>query len=93
MGKEKRINKLYQRARGKPASLKFKEVRQLAEGVGFRLDRIKGSHHIFAHDDYGLLLNLQEVNGQAKAYQVRQLLKFIEDFQLLPEIPDSKGVK
>lgn len=93
MGKEERINKLYQKARGKPASLKFKEVCELAGRVGFRLDRVKGSHHIFVHDNHKLLLNLQEVRGQAKAYQVKQLLKCIEDFQLLPEGPDSKGVK
>jgi predicted RNA binding protein YcfA (HicA-like mRNA interferase family) len=45
----------------------------LAEAFGFRLARIRGSHHIFEHPTIPELLNLQESKGQAKPYQVRQL--------------------
>ncbi len=84
MGKKERIEALHEKARRKPASLKFSEACALAEGVRFRLDRVKGSHHIFVHDRHKVLLNFQKVRGQAKPYQVRQLLNCIEEFQLLP---------
>lgn len=84
MGDEKRIRDLYEKAVRKASSLKFREVCALAEGVGFRLDRTRGSHHIFNHDSPKMLLNLQNVKGQAKPYQVRQLLTLIKDHNLLP---------
>jgi hypothetical protein len=84
MGKKERIKDLYEKARRKPAGLRFSDACALAEGVGFRLDRVKGSHHIFVHDRLKLLMNFQKVKGEAKAYQVRQLLGCIEEFQLMP---------
>lgn len=54
----------------------------LAEGFGFNLERIRGSHHIFSHPEVIELLNLQEVKGEAKPYQVRQLMKLIEKYDL-----------
>ena len=50
--------------------------------LGFRLARTEGSHHIFVHSDIGELLNLQEAGGDAKAYQLRQLLRFVERYNL-----------
>jgi len=54
----------------------------LVEGFGFRLSRTDGSHHIFVHPDIPELVNLQEVKGQAKPYQMRQFLKLIERHSL-----------
>ena len=84
MGDEKRISELYEKALRKPGSLKFRDICALAEGVGFRLDRTRGSHHIFVHDSPKSLLNLQNVKGQAKPYQVRQLLALIKEHNMLP---------
>ena len=84
MGDEKRIRELYEKALRKPGSLKFREICALAEGVGFRLDRTRGSHRIFIHDSPRMLLNFQNVKGQAKPYQVRQLLALIKQYNLLP---------
>lgn len=50
----------------------------LVESFGFRLSRTHGSHYIFVHDSIPELVNLQNVKGQAKPYQVRQFLKLIE---------------
>jgi predicted RNA binding protein YcfA (HicA-like mRNA interferase family) len=44
--------------------------------------RVKGSHHIFVHASVLELVNLQEVGGKAKPYQVRQFLKLIEEYNL-----------
>ena len=84
MGDEERTRELYEKALRKPASLKFREASTLAEGVGFWLDRTSGSHHIFIHKSTRVLLNLQNVKGQAKPYQVRQLLVLIKEHNLLP---------
>jgi len=52
------------------------------EGFGFRLSRTEGSHHIFVHPEIPELLNLQEIRGQAKVYQIRQFLKLVERYSL-----------
>ena len=54
----------------------------LVEAFGFSLSRISGSHHIFVHPDVRELVNLQEVKGQAKPYQIRQFLKLVEHYNL-----------
>jgi hypothetical protein len=63
-------------------NIRFNEIVTLAEGFGFRLARISGSHHIFTHPDVDVPVNLQEVNGCAKPYQVRQLMKLVEEHDL-----------
>jgi predicted RNA binding protein YcfA (HicA-like mRNA interferase family) len=54
----------------------------LIEGFGFRLSRTDGSHHIFSRPDIPELVNLQQINGQAKPYQIRQFLKLVEKHDL-----------
>jgi len=54
----------------------------LARAFGFRLSRISGSHHIFTHPRIPELVNLQDVRGQAKPYQVRQFMKLVERYNL-----------
>ncbi|MDZ4278940.1 MAG: type II toxin-antitoxin system HicA family toxin [Dehalococcoidia bacterium] len=44
--------------------------------------RVRGSHHIFTHPDVPELVNLQEVQGEAKPYQLRQLLRLVERYNL-----------
>ena len=62
--------------------LRFAEVVSLAKAFGFRLSRVKGSHHIFAHPNVRELVNLQEVRGRAKPYQVKQLMELVEKYDL-----------
>jgi predicted RNA binding protein YcfA (HicA-like mRNA interferase family) len=47
-----------------------------------KLKRVSGSHHIFEHPEIPEMINLQEVNGEAKPYQIRQLMKLIEKYDL-----------
>ena len=67
------------------ANVSFAEFRKLVEAFGFRLSRVKGSHHIFVHSSVLELVNLQEVKGKAKPYQVRQFLKLVEEYNLTLE--------
>ena len=43
----------------------------------------KGSHRIFVREGVKELLNLQDVRGKAKPYQVRQFIKLIEKYNLV----------
>jgi predicted RNA binding protein YcfA (HicA-like mRNA interferase family) len=56
-----------------------------AEAFGFRLTRISGSHHIFVHPTVPELINLQNVKGKAKPYQIKQLLQIVERYNLQME--------
>ena len=67
----------------------FNDLINLVEGFGFRLARVAGSHHIFYHPDIKELINLQEVNGEAKPYQLRQFLKLVEKYNLKLEDRDE----
>jgi predicted RNA binding protein YcfA (HicA-like mRNA interferase family) len=80
-----KTNKLLQKALTSPNNLRFAEACALAEGYGFRLSRVKGSHHIYAHPGVRELVNLQNVGGHAKPYQLRQLLQLIERYNLRSE--------
>ena len=55
---------------------------RLVESLGFSLTRINGSHHIFTHPDVAELVNLQEVDGKCKPYQVNQVLKLVDRYNL-----------
>jgi hypothetical protein len=70
-------------------SFRFDELVKLAETFGFHLSRVNGSHHIFVHKDVPELLNIQEVRGEAKPYQVRQFLRLVERYNLTPGEEDE----
>jgi predicted RNA binding protein YcfA (HicA-like mRNA interferase family) len=74
--------KLLQKALSSPANLRFDEACQLARAFGFHLSRVSGSHHIFGRPGVRELVNLQEVGGKAKPYQVKQLLDLVERYNL-----------
>jgi predicted RNA binding protein YcfA (HicA-like mRNA interferase family) len=78
-----RLEKLYMKVASSPANTRFQDVVQLAETVGFVLDRTSGSHHIFYHEDHpDAVLILQPRHGRAKEYQVKQLLELIDRLHL-----------
>ena len=81
MKKRKLLRKLLARSK----NVRFSEVVACAEAFGFRLDRVSGSHHIFVHPDVPELVNLQDVKGKAKPYQIKQLLQTIEAYDLRME--------
>lgn len=62
--------------------VRFEQMCNLVEGFGFRLARARGSHHIFVHPGIPDLLNLQEVQGKAKPYQIRQFMRLIERYNI-----------
>jgi len=69
-------------SQGHLQNVSFRELVALAEALGFHLVRISGSHHVFSHPEVRELLNLQEVRGKGKPYQIRQLLRLVERYNL-----------
>ena len=68
--------------RGETRNVAFADIHNLVQAVGFRLARTRGSHHIYVHRRIPELLNLQEVKGEAKPYQIRQFLRLVERYGL-----------
>ncbi|MGF1670564.1 MAG: type II toxin-antitoxin system HicA family toxin [Balneolaceae bacterium] len=77
-----RKDKLLNKAKRSTANFRFKDLINLAELSGFELKRQKSSHVIMKHKTHDLFMNFQDNNGDAKPYQVKQLLKYIDDYNL-----------
>lgn len=67
---------------GGSKNIRFADMVNLVRGFGFELSRTEGSHHIFFRTDIPELVNLQNVKGQAKPYQMRQFLRLAEKHNL-----------
>ena len=78
----KRRKLLKRLSEGQLKNVAFGDMINMVTGFGFRLDRVSGSHHIFLHPAIQELVNLQEVKGEAKPYQIRQFLRLIEKYNI-----------
>ena len=72
----------YRLKAGHLQNVKFRDMVDLLRGFGFTLERISGSHQIFKHKVIHIQLNLQNIGGEAKPYQIRQFLKIAEEYNL-----------
>lgn len=79
MNSERLLKRL---AQGALQNVAFHDMTRLIEGFGFKLHRVTGSHHIFIHPEVPELVNLQNVRGEAKPYQIRQFLRLVERYRL-----------
>ena len=82
MNRRKLLQKLSQ---GDFRNVPFADMVSLVTGFGFTLKRTRGSHHIFAHPALPEMINLQDVGGEAKPYQIRQFLRLIEKYNITLE--------
>jgi predicted RNA binding protein YcfA (HicA-like mRNA interferase family) len=69
-------------SRGDVQNVAFADFCRLIEQVGFSRVRTGGSHRIYQHPAIPELVNLQEMGGEAKPYQIRQVLRLIERYNL-----------
>ncbi len=76
--KRKRLGQILRNA----GDIRFDEFINLARALGFIIARTRGSHHILKHPGIDELINLQNVRGKAKPYQVRQFLRLVEKYHL-----------
>lgn len=82
MNRRKLLKRL---AGGSFNNVSFSDALNLIEGFGFKLARTSGSHHVFTHSGITQQINMQDVNGEAKPYQLRQLLRLVEKYNLKME--------
>lgn len=72
-------------------NIRFEDFLTLVMAFGFVLKRTRGSHRIFKHPDAPDLLSLQPAkDGKAKPYQVDQLLRLAEEYNLVLEGEESE---
>ena len=85
MGKK---DKILAKAQSSPGNLSFNELCTLAKHAGFEFRNQTGSHKIFKHPTIKKMLNLQpdkNDKSKAKIYQTKQLVAYIEDFNLMED--------
>jgi len=76
-----KIQALVDEMRANPQNVRFHDLKKVCE-VYFGKPRTSGSHVIFDTKWQSVPnINIQNDNGKAKAYQVRQVLKAIDRFQ------------
>jgi len=88
MNKRKLLAKVIRR----PQNTRFEELITIVESFGFRLSRVSGSHHIFVHPDIPDLINLQNVKGKAKPYQIKQFLGLIRVHNIIMKVDDKDQI-
>ena len=71
--------------RGDVRNVRFADLQHLVEALGFRLERVRGSHHTYRHPAVRAIVNLQPHGRQAKPYQVRQVVELVARYALTVE--------
>ena len=69
--------KLLLKARRSPDGLHFQELETMLNGLGWIMDRQRGSHKVWISPG-GTIVPLQSKSGKAKGYQVKQILLIID---------------
>ena len=65
-----------------PKKIRFTRLCQIAEAFGFQTRKGTRSHRVYYRDGVREILNFQNVGGRAKAYQVKQFIKIVENYDL-----------
>jgi len=66
-------------ARANPVGVRFKELVKLILAMGYRFDHQTGSHAIYERLGFPSL-NIQPIKSMAKDYQVRRVIKVIDEY-------------
>ena len=66
-------------------NVKFNDFVIILEAFGFFRARSNGSHNIFKNIFVEEIINVQNVNGEAKPYQIKQFFALVEKYNLKME--------
>jgi predicted RNA binding protein YcfA (HicA-like mRNA interferase family) len=78
-----KVDKLLEKARNNPQGLRFSDLCRLTKAFGFEWVHGEGSHRVYGRAGVRQVLVFQpRKDGQAKAYQVQQLLDLIDQYKL-----------
>jgi len=78
----KRPDKLWEQIKRNPHNIRFGDFLRLVEWFGFQPKGARGSHRIFFHPGVREIVDLQELGGEAKPYQIRQLMRLVRQYGL-----------
>lgn len=78
----KATRKILDQMRAEPANVRFSELRKICEAY-FGEPRQQGSSHLIFKTPWpgDPRVNIQDANGRAKPYQVRQVLRAIDKLE------------
>ena len=77
------LRRLLDRIKRSPHNTRFGDLCKLIEAAGIPRKRQSGSHRVYEDEADGIFFNLQSApGGKAKGYQVRQVVRTIEDLVL-----------
>jgi predicted RNA binding protein YcfA (HicA-like mRNA interferase family) len=82
-----RLRKIRARVLSAEGDVSFRDFDAVARQLGFVLDRISGSHHIYLHPKVPRPLSIQPIGKDVKRYQLRQFRAIIIEFDLLDGAP------
>lgn len=63
-------------------ALTFADTQIILKKLGFTLERVSGSHHIYTHPQLDRPVNIQPVGKDAKPYQIKQIRDIIFELGL-----------
>ncbi len=77
--------KLFVRLISSRKNVNYNDFTRLLASFGFKLARSEGSHHIYKNEGIAEMINIQNVDGKAKPYQIKQFLALVEKYDLRME--------
>ena len=79
--------KLYDRIVGgrSDTNISFSQTRSMLLYLSFE-ERVSGSHHVFFKEGIEEIINLQDVAGKCKPYQVKQMRAVLKKYNLREEL-------
>ena len=85
-------DKLIIKAKNSPQNLRFEEFCRLCEIFGMKPRKVSSGHFIYKYKGSpSYTQSIQNVNGKAKPYQVKQLLTWAERIGFLEDFLKKKG--
>jgi predicted RNA binding protein YcfA (HicA-like mRNA interferase family) len=75
--------KLLAKIQSSSKNIRYGDFVRLIEAFGFKRIRGEGSHNIYERKDVPEMVNIQNDNGKAKPYQIKQFVSLIEKYNLL----------
>ena len=66
-------------------NVKYSDFVVILEAFGFFRKRGEGGHSIYKNETVKEIINIQNVNGEAKPYQIRQFFSLVEKYNLRME--------
>ena len=74
--------KLLAKIQNSSKNIRYGDFTSLVEAFRFRRMRGEGSHNVYEREDVPEMVNIQNDNGKAKPYQIKQFLSLIEKYNL-----------